>query len=240
MISIVTGTLNRLPFLPGLIKNCLASPLTELILVDGGSSDGTQAYLKGLNHPRMKLVEMGHRSSWSSFMNIGIEASTHEVVCQWNDDVLLLPSWEEVAREMDEAHDIYIFSWKTGTVEQSTDPAWLALGEFKDGLSDNGWRCNGRLVNYGLYRKSVFRKAGLYHEGYRFYHADSDMTERAIHSGFADRIKVLPNMKVLDIKCDHKVKHGLNATEREDIDLFYIMLSRYKTGGGPKEIRRLA
>ena len=42
MISIVTGTLNRLGMLPSLIENTvLSDERLELVLVDGGSTDGT-------------------------------------------------------------------------------------------------------------------------------------------------------------------------------------------------------
>ena len=42
MISIVTGTLNRKNLLPGLIENTVGkSDKLELVLVDGGSDDGT-------------------------------------------------------------------------------------------------------------------------------------------------------------------------------------------------------
>ena len=53
-ISIVTGTLNRLNFLDGLIQNTVGSDeRLELILVDGGSTDGTIQFLEELNHPRV-------------------------------------------------------------------------------------------------------------------------------------------------------------------------------------------
>ena len=47
MISIVTGTLNRVGMLPTLITNTvLSDDRIELVLVDGGSTDGTVDYIK--------------------------------------------------------------------------------------------------------------------------------------------------------------------------------------------------
>ena len=60
MISIVTGTLNRLELLKKVIENTVGSSnLIELVLVDGGSTDGTIEYLRSLNHPQIKLIEVG-------------------------------------------------------------------------------------------------------------------------------------------------------------------------------------
>ena len=65
MLSIVTGTLNRVNLLPKIIKNTVDSNnKLELVLVDGGSTDGTIDYIKKLNHPRIKLIEVGGRSSY--------------------------------------------------------------------------------------------------------------------------------------------------------------------------------
>ena len=51
MISIVTGTLNRISLLPNLIENTvLSDKRIELVLVDGGSNDDTVEYIKNLNH----------------------------------------------------------------------------------------------------------------------------------------------------------------------------------------------
>ena len=56
MISIVTGTLNRIKLLNRVIKNTVgSSELVELVLVDGGSTDGTLEYLKMLN----QIVNLG-------------------------------------------------------------------------------------------------------------------------------------------------------------------------------------
>ena len=81
MISIVTGTLNRVGMLPMLVENTVMSDeRIELVLVDGGSTDGTIDYIKSLDNPQIKLIEVGGRSTYPHFMNLGIQESTHEVV----------------------------------------------------------------------------------------------------------------------------------------------------------------
>jgi glycosyltransferase involved in cell wall biosynthesis len=76
MISIVTGTLNRVGMLPMLVENTVMSDeRIELVLVDGGSTDGTIDYIKSLDNPQIKLIEVGGRSTYPHFMNLGIQAS---------------------------------------------------------------------------------------------------------------------------------------------------------------------
>jgi len=180
MLSIVTGTYNRKNLLPGLIGNTVdASDRLELVLVDGGSTDETVEYIKDLNHPRIKLVEVGERSSYPHFMNLGIRNASHELVVQWNDDVLLKNDWEDVFDEID-GHDFYIFSWAIGDQKDG----WI-LHDIKSEL----------VMNYGIYEKRVFREIGMYNTMYSFYYADGDMSCRARAFGY--KYKPLRNIKVM-------------------------------------------
>ncbi len=208
MISIVTGTLNRVGMLPMLIENTVMSDeRLELVLVDGGSTDGTIDYIKSLDNPQIKLVEVGGRSSYPHFMNLGIKESTHEVVCQWNDDVILVKNWDDVFKEIDEDHDAYLFNWKTGHIEDKDNDNWLTCNYMRD----NGWiiinnaefsypqsagEASGEIVmNYGIYKKDVFRKYGLYNKHYRYYCADGEMSMRAFYGGC--KFKSCVDIKVL-------------------------------------------
>lgn len=179
MISIVTGTLNRKHLLPKLIENTVNNcPQLELVLVDGGSSDGTLEYLKELSHPQIKLIEVGHRSSYAHFMNLGIRSATNELICQWNDDAFLLNKWEDVISSIGE-EDLYLFSWK-----YDTDSEWIIYCDFKEEVC----------MNYGIYKKDVFRKYGMYSDAYQYYCSDGDMSYRAWVNGC--KVKILHNIKV--------------------------------------------
>ena len=182
MISIVTGTYNRKYLLSGLIKNTVdASDRLELVLVDGGSTDETVEYIKDINHPRIKLIEVGERSSYPHFMNLGIRNASHELIAQWNDDVLLKNDWEDVFAEID-GHDFYIFSWAVGDQENE----WILL-ETESKL----------VMNYGIYDKRVFREIGMYNPTYSYYYADADMSYRA--KAFGYKHKSLMNINVISI-----------------------------------------
>lgn len=200
MISIVTGTLDRKPLLEKVIKNTVEScEKLELVLVDGGSTDGTIEFIKSLNNPRIKLIEVGQRSSYPHFMNLGIKNSTYEWVCQWNDDALLVNNWEEVIRELDNEHDFYMFNWKYGSFEDMVNESWL-----EPTTNSHGWFIcdaynthNEIVVNYGIYNKKIFREIGMYSSEYLYYYADGDMSRRAYLFGY--KYKALNHIKVCSI-----------------------------------------
>ena len=199
MISIITGTLNRKSFLPGLIENTISkSNKLELVLVDGGSTDGTVEYIKNLNHPQITLIEYGKRSTYPHFMNLGIKNSKYDYIIQWNDDVLLVNNWDEIFNEIDDS-DFYIFNWKYGNSNDILNPNWV-----KGTDRDNGWciwddyEKNKEIVmNYGIYHKKIFKKIGLYNKKYQYYYADADMSLRAYLFGY--KFKSCPNIKVCSI-----------------------------------------
>jgi glycosyltransferase involved in cell wall biosynthesis len=200
MISIVTGTLNRMSMLPQLISNTvLADERLELVLVDGGSTDGTLDYIKQLNHSRIKLIEVGRRSSYPHFMNLGIRESTHDIVCQWNDDVILCNDWSEIFLEIQSKHDFYLFNWKYGSLRDTQNADWIKGTECVDGWClCNIAQSGGEIVmNYGLYHKRIFREIGMYNPEYRYYYADSDMAYRAYSFGYS--VKDLYHIKVCSL-----------------------------------------
>lgn len=213
MISIITGTLNRGPFLQKLIENTVESnEHLELVLVDGGSTDGTIDYIKEENNPRIKLIEVGGRSPYPHFMNLAIRNSTHDIVCQWNDDVILATDWNEVIQSIDDIHDVYLFNWKYGSYDDVGNEDWLK------GLTydDNGWCLlnttneggDAIVMNYGLYKKHIFKKIGMYNHDYQYYYADSDMAYRSYKFGY--KVKDLRNVKVCSLFADKVATHYNN------------------------------
>lgn len=220
-ISIVTGTLNRLPLLKGLLENTVkAHKDLELILVDGGSSDGTIDFIKNVDHPRVRLIEYGKRSSYPHFMNLGIRYASHELICQWNDDVILLNSWNEVFDEIDN-HDAYLFSWQNKGQE---DLGWNLL--------NNGSNGGEVVMNYGIYTKDVFRKYGLYNDKYRYYFADAEMALRAYCLGA--KFKNLHNIKASVLPVEKTATH-----HKDDAGMYYRHVKEYHLGKIDKDIEYL-
>ena len=204
MISIVTGTLNRLEILKHIINNTVnESYLVELVLVDGGSTDGTIEYLKSLNHPRIKLIEVGGRSTYPHYMNLGIKHATYEFIAQWNDDILLCNSWNDVIKELDDS-DYYMFPWLRGSLETYLNN--------KDSLFQEPYILFAGCMNFGIYKKDVFRKIGMYDSQFEYYWCDSDMTERCMR--FQLKRKECKSIRVMEINS----MNGLSIEKRTNPD----------------------
>lgn len=222
MISVVTGTLNRLDHLKRVIENTVESnDLLELVLIDGGSTDGTLSYLENLNHPRVKLIPEGGRSYYWDYMNKGIESSTHEWICQWNDDLLMENNWEDVFSEIqNDPKDFYLFSWK--------EPG----GNYV--IYDNEKEF---VMNYGIYNKKVFREIGMYNPSYKYYCCDGDMSFRAREFGYS--YKNLYNIKCLPMTVAPSEKKALWENFEVEMKNYFDTLERYKRKEIPSTIKKL-
>jgi glycosyltransferase involved in cell wall biosynthesis len=208
MISIVTGTLNRLNLLKLVIQNTVDScDKLELILVDGGSTDGTIEYIKSLNHPQIKLIEIGGRSSYPHFMNMGIKESKYDYICQWNDDVLLVNNWDDVIKEIDNS-DYFIFPWCRGELK-------LFLEQKYDDIYKLSKILFNHCMNFGIYHRIVFKKIGLYDMDFKYYCCDEDMTFRCMYFGL--KSKILDKFRVFEIETINGLKLSKNAKE-DNID----------------------
>jgi glycosyltransferase involved in cell wall biosynthesis len=240
-ISIVTGTLNRLKYLGGLIGNTVESEDgkgLELVLVDGGSTDGTIEYLERMNHPRIKLIEVRKRSPYPHYMNLGVKQAKHENICQWNDDVLLCNSWSDVFDTIDDEHDAYLFNWKEGDTESMKYLNWTNCA----GMRDNGWNLHncadysypnpvrGEIVmNYGIYKKNVFRKHGLYSDEYSYYCADGEMSMRAYYGGA--KFKTCTNIKTCVLPAEKRAIMDNTDISRYHATCSKILTSSYQFSG---------
>ena len=89
LLSIVTGTYNRLAILQKMMSSVRVQMYPglsyEFVIVDGGSTDGTQAWLS--QQPDVRLIEHGElRGAISAFCD-GARAASGEYVVMANDDI---------------------------------------------------------------------------------------------------------------------------------------------------------
>ena len=101
ILSIVSGTYNRLPLLQQMMESARASVPEgieyEFVLVDGGSTDGTIAWLYG--EPDTTVIEHGElRGAIAAFCD-GAKAASGEYVLLANDDIAFIR--DSIARAID-------------------------------------------------------------------------------------------------------------------------------------------
>jgi glycosyltransferase involved in cell wall biosynthesis len=220
MVSIVTGTLNRINILKQVIDNTInTNKSLELVLIDGGSNDGTIEYIKNLNHEQIKFIEYNKRSYYWDFMNLGVKNSKYEYICQWNDDVLLENDWSEVINELNNDFDFYIFSWN-----ESLDKYVI--------YDDN----DNFVLNYGIYNKKIFRQIGLYNNSYKYYYCDGDMSYRA--KCFDYKYKKLYNIRCNSLT-NHTEKKAYVENNSLELENYYNCLEKYKNKILPDNIEFL-
>lgn len=191
MVSVVVGSFNRLEYLAGAVESIrheLEGVSREIIVVDGGSTDGTIDWLVSqkdvvtiLQHNRGswegKPIE---RRSWGYFMNLGFRAATGKYICMLSDDSLVIPGaikngvrqFEEAARRTG-AQKLggIAFFWRNWPNDRKY---WVGV-TYADRL----------FINHGLYLRDALEAVGYIDaESYFFYHADSDLSLRMWEAGY--------------------------------------------------------
>jgi len=239
MISIITGTFNRLENIKRLISNTVdKNKFIELVIVDGGSSDGTIDYLIKNNNNNIRFINYGKRSTYSHFMNLAIENSTHEYICQWNDDALLVNDWKDIGEVLkSQKYDFHLFNWKLGNLDDFSKMSWLAGDSKKNGwnLEDKTKSTNEEKIltlNYGVYNKKIFREIGMYNTRFNFWHADGDLSNRAYYFGY--KYKSHRDIKVFVLDSEKSKTY-----KKKDWKIYQKNLKKYKEQKLPRGTKYL-
>lgn len=189
-ISIVLGSYNRRAFLKATIKNIREHTIEfpyEIIVVDGGSTDGALEWLAKqkdiltiVQHNRGKRLDGSAvlRRSWGYFMNLAFKAAQGKYILMISDDCLLVPGaikngaalFEELLGKGEKVGAV-AFYWRN----------WPKHKDYYVG------RTLGKklFVNHGLYLRDAIEKVGWIDEqSYKFYYADSDLCLRLWNAGY--------------------------------------------------------
>ena len=158
----------------------------EIIVVDGGSDDGTLPWLMK-QKDIIAIVQHNHgkwrgqkveKKTWGYFMNLGFKAARGKYLCMLSDDCLVVPGaikngydlFEEKIK-LNEKVGAIAFYWRNWPEHEKY---WvnLTLG-------------NMMFVNHGLYLTEALKNVDyIDEETYAFYHADGDLCLKMWQKGY--------------------------------------------------------
>jgi GT2 family glycosyltransferase len=188
-ISVVMGSLNRFDLLQGAVDSVrreFAGLVGEMIVVDGGSTDGSLQWLVEqqdiitlIQHNRFEENgEKRRRRSWGGFMNMGFRAAAAPNIAMISDDCLLMPGCLSAALDRMEA------------ARAAGVPVGGCAFYFRDWPNDPRYfvqrTLGGNLmINHGIYMRDALEAVGYANEDdYVFYKADTDLSLKIWQQGF--------------------------------------------------------
>lgn len=189
IVSVVIGSFNRLEFLKSTVdtvRKDIEGLQSEMIVIDGGSTDGTIDWLVKqkdiitiLQHNRGEWQGNPiERKSWGYFMNLGFRAANGKYICMLSDDCLVIPGaipkalkLAERKREENVNIGMVAFYWRNWPEQEKY---WVGLA----------WG-NRMFVNHGLYLREALESVNFIdQDNYFFYHADGDLALRIWDAGY--------------------------------------------------------
>jgi len=189
-VSVVLGSYNRLDFIK-LTIDSIRSELNdsvfsyEIIVIDGGSTDGTMEWLIGqkdiltiIQHNRGSWNGQPiKRQSWGYFMNLGFKCAKGKYICMLSDDCLVVPGAIN--------NGYALFEEKLNNNEKVGAIAFYFRNYPVDDFYYVGLSFGKLFVNHGMYHKKAIEDVGYIDEdSYFFYHADGDLCLKMWNAGY--------------------------------------------------------
>ena len=198
--SIVIPAFNRVELTRQCLQNLretIDSRVTEVIIVDNGSSDGTDAFLR-TDGAWVRTISNGENLGFSKACNQGAQAAHGHLLIFLNNDTIPLPGWLDPLIECsDRRTDVGIVGskllYENGTVQHAgaiigrlnRTPHPVYQGVAADSPLVNRTReVRGVTGACMLIRRSLFEKLGGFDEGYRNGFEDIDLCLRVRNHGF--------------------------------------------------------
>ena len=188
-VSVVLGSYNRKRFLKAAIQSIRDNGISvpyEIIVVDGGSTDGSLRWLikqkdiiNIVQHNRGSTKgQPVERRSWGYFMNLGFKCAQGKFIVMISDDTLLVPT--SVMNAIDQYKDLTTQGCNIGAVAFQWRE-WPQEQEYKVGLTLG----EKMFVNHGMFVRDALEDVGwIEEELYQFYHSDGDLCLKLWQRGY--------------------------------------------------------
>lgn len=206
--TIVIPNFNGIHYLSDCLQS-LQQPGNDahIVVVDNGSTDGSQAYLRQ-SFPEVELIEFTKNKGFCTAVNTGIQAAKTPYVILLNNDTKVYSNFVLYLEQAIEQSD-KIFSVASKMIVMQKPDILDGAGDLYCAL---GWafaRKKGKHVDQAdvpckifsacggaaIYRKEVFERIGLFDENHFAYLEDLDIGYRAQIYGYANYYE--PKARVL-------------------------------------------
>lgn len=234
-ISVVMGSKNRKNLIKATIESIRNNGFKgniEIIVIDGGSTDGTCDWLASqkdvltIIQPNYNIKsDKGYNvkaHSWGEFMNIGFKFSHADFICMVSDDLILAPGclqngYDEIRARIDNGEKIgggaFYFC------EYPRHNYYRIIKLPNDYVN----------INHGFYYKPALENVGwLDEKSFNFYSGDGDIAMRLNIAGW--KILKLKNCFALHLVHLPKRKNSLPKWYYEDLAMF-----NWKYGNIPRK-----
>ena len=200
VVSVVIANLNRRDLLERCLSSIWKQAFTdfEVIVVDNGSSDGSAAFLRSINNPKLRIVELPVNRGFAGGCNAGIAIAQGRLIATLNNDAEADPRWlDQLVRGMDSHPDIGMCASKIllhGDRDRIDKVGHLM---YPDGLNhgrgsgepDQGQYEKPEEVLFpdgaaAIYRRKMLDEVGLFDEAFFAYGDDADLGLRGRLAGW--------------------------------------------------------
>ncbi|UCE59465.1 MAG: glycosyltransferase family 2 protein [Phycisphaerales bacterium] len=220
IVSIVVPTFNRFEQLRRCIDKIRQNVTlpSEIIVVDGGSTDGTREWLAGQNDLHV-ILELQRAGAVKAF-NKGFKAATGYYVMWLNDDAFPLPGSVQAAVAMIERPDLgdvgMVAFYHNFRAERNILDRVEHDGESYELCNIRGYT----YANFGLLRRDLLERIGFADERFYFFGFDPDLSLKVqLNEG----LKVMGCRRALihhDEHHDDRKLDDLAAGEEDNAKLF--------------------
>lgn len=226
LVSIVLGSYNRLEFVKLAIESARRETETiphEIIVVDGGSDDGTMEWLLAqkdvitiVQHNRGTFNDKPiQRRSWGYFMNLVFKSAQGKYVLMMSDDTLFLRGAvingiQFIETETAKGRKIGAVPFYFHDVGHDPQDGYKVFTIF-----------DKPFLNHGIYVGTVLREVGFADEKtYQFYASDVDICFKMLHAGY----EVAPCETALMLHCpNHPTRYMTSSNEINHRDITALM-----------------